>query len=129
MPDIPDQTAVAAPRAAMPVLSLRAWWDAIGDDALARVLEAADVSPLYFRAMASLTRPCKPAMFERIEKAARALTPQFVPDYVFCTRASTRSTILQARRDAREATRAFEAKLAGGLQGATISGAVAEPEA
>lgn len=70
-------------------LGLRAWAELIGPEKLRDTLAAANITPVYFNAMANYSKPCTVTMFEKIEAAALAVAG-CAPDYEACTRKSIR---------------------------------------
>lgn len=92
-------------------LGLRAWADQLGPDALAVVLAAVNLSPVYFNAMALHNKSCTPAMFERIEAACKRLGVDVLPDYELCTRKSVQKGALAARLAGRTADRHYEQRV------------------
>lgn len=82
-------------------LGLHAYWEAVGTEALHKVLEKSGVSFAYFKMMAYYTKGCGKATFERMEAAAKEITPTILPDYDTCTRKSVREAVLAARHEER----------------------------
>lgn len=92
-------------------LGLRHWADTIGLDQTRAVLAAAAVNVVYFNSMANYLKPCTPAMFERIERAAIDLQVAVLPDYETCTRKSVRQSARAAKQAAKASQRDAEQRV------------------
>jgi hypothetical protein len=84
-------------------MTLRDYGQQVGRNTLDLVLKKAGLTLQYFRLMAYDTKPCSPRTFEKIEKAARAVNPDILPDYEVCTRPTLRGVRLEAKEEARRA--------------------------
>jgi hypothetical protein len=89
-------------------LGLQGYRDAITAEQFQQVLDLSGVDIQYFRTRANYSKPCTPKMFERIEQAARKVTPGILPDYDTCTRSSVREAALAAKATVKDAIRAAE---------------------
>jgi hypothetical protein len=83
-------------------LGLHAYWDIVGTEMIKRVCDLSGTDFGYFKLMASHFKPCTPARFEKIEAAAKVLTPNSLPDFETCTRTSVREAALTARKIAKQ---------------------------
>lgn len=91
------------------MLTLHEFWAAIGHAKLAEVCALAGVPATSFKLCAYRIRNCSPEQFEKIEKAAKILTPDAVPGYEVCTRPSIfeadRAALDAAHREGRRVKR------------------------
>lgn len=99
------QTASSTP------LGLRSWADTIGAEKVRAILATANLSVIYFNAMANYTKACTPSMFERIERAALAHGATILPDYEVCTRKSLRTAARAAKLAVKASQKDAEARV------------------
>ncbi|WP_211440961.1 hypothetical protein [Collimonas humicola] len=93
-------------------LGLHAWWDIVGTEKVQEVCKQAGILFSYFKMMAYYTKSCTPTTFEKIEAAAKIITPEVLPDYETCTRQSVRIAAKAARLIAKNAPRIAEQQAA-----------------
>lgn len=93
-------------------LGLHAWWEIVGTEKAQEVCAQAGVLFSYFKMMAYYTKSCTPTTFEKIEVAAKEITPHALPDYETCTRKSVRIAARAARLTAKNAPKLAEQKAA-----------------